>query len=185
MPKQSFGTRNVCYTQELPGQLGPRGINPPAPAEAPHDLQQVPSNPYTAAAHNLGDPVVQVQRFIAIAQIPHRGDKRQQAQGVQGQPARIGPGGMGGKRVGADGKEDGINNIPRDAPTRVRVPQRVVVHVRIPVEALRLPRLRHNRIRLDEAGDGGIIPPGAVMVQFQGMFPPLAGEAVGNRILFV
>ena len=72
---------------------------------------------------------------------------------------------MGGKRVGADGKEDGINNIPRDAPTRVRVPQRVVVHVRIPVEALRLPRLRHNRIRLDEAGEDWVVVAGVVVVQ--------------------
>ncbi len=39
-------------------------------------------------------------------------------------------------------------------PARVRVPHRVVVHVRIPVQALRVGRVGHDAVRLDEAADG-------------------------------
>ena len=48
---------------------------------------------------------------------------------------------MGGKRVGADGKEDGVNDIPQDVSTRVRIPQRIVAHVAVAVQALRVARV--------------------------------------------
>ncbi len=50
-------------------------------------------------------------------------------------------------------------------PARVRVPHRVVVHVAVPVQALRVARLRHNRIRLDEAPEYGVVAPGNVVIQ--------------------
>ena len=55
-------------------------------------------------------------------------------------------------------------------PARVRVPHRVVVHVAVPVQALRVARLRHDGVGLDEAGEGGVIVAGVVEVQAAGQF---------------
>jgi len=60
---------------------------------------------------------------------------------------------------------------------RIRIPERIVERIRIPIEALRIPRFRHERIRLQEPSQRGIVLPRAVVVKAQGGLLPLAGEA--------
>jgi hypothetical protein len=43
-----------------------------------------------------------------------------------------------------------------------------------------IPRLRNNRIRLDEVTEGRVIPPGAVVVQPQASLFSLAGVTVAG-----
>ncbi len=64
-------------------------------------------------------------------------------------------------------------------PAGVRVPHRVVAYVRVPVQVLRVPRLRYDGVRLDEAAEGRVVPPRVVVVQPDDPVPPLAREAVG------
>jgi hypothetical protein len=40
-------------------------------------------------------------------------------------------------------------------PCRIHVPERVPEHIREPVQILRIPRIRYNRIGADEAAQGG------------------------------
>ncbi len=49
-------------------------------------------------------------------------------------------------------------------PCWIRVSERVVVNVRIPVQALGIPRLRHQCIRTDEAAQDGVVVAGTVVV---------------------
>ena len=60
----------------------------------------------------------------------------------------------------------------------IRVAQRIVQDVCVPIQRLRVPRLRHDGVRLDEAAHDGIIPPAVVKVQIGVVLDPLAGEAV-------
>jgi hypothetical protein len=46
--------------------------------------------------------------------------------------------------------------------TGIGVAQRVVVNIRIPVQRLRVPRLGHDGIRLEEAAQGRVIEAGPV-----------------------
>ena len=62
-------------------------------------------------------------------------------------------------------------------PAGIGVAQWVVVNIRIPVQRLRVPRLRHQRVGLEEAAQGGVVEAGSVIVEPEGRFPPLAGEA--------
>ena len=65
---------------------------------------------------------------------------------------------------------------------RIRIPQRVSEDVRVPVEALRIPRIGDERIRLQEPSQRGIVRPRAVVVEAQAGLLPLAGEApVGGQ----
>ena len=50
----------------------------------------------------------------------------------------------------------------------------------ITVQPLRVPRLRHNRIRLDEAPYRRVVVARVVVVQPNDPIPPLAGETVGR-----
>jgi hypothetical protein len=59
----------------------------------------------------------------------------------------------------------------------IGIPQRVVVDIRIPVQRLRVPRLRHQGVGLEEAAQGGVVEAGVVIIQAQALLPPLAGEA--------
>jgi hypothetical protein len=61
--------------------------------------------------------------------------------------------------------------------TGVGVAQGVVVDIRIPVQRLRVPRLGHDGIRLEEATQGGVIEARLVIVEPEGSLPPLPGEA--------
>jgi len=73
-----------------------------------------------------------------------------------------------------------VGKIPerlQPMPRGVRVAQGVVVDIRIPVQRLRVPRLRHQGVRLQEATERGIIKAGLVIVEAQPRLPPLAGEA--------
>mgnify|MGYP007070675459 CR=1 FL=1 len=66
--------------------------------------------------------------------------------------------------------------------TRIRIPERIVERIRVPIEALRIPRVRHERIRLQEPSQRGIVLPRAVVVEAQAGLLPLAGEApVGGQ----
>ncbi len=56
-------------------------------------------------------------------------------------------------------------HVVTEPPARVRIPQRVVVHIRVAVQALRVPRRRHDAIRLDELADTCVVPPGPIVVQ--------------------
>ena len=63
-------------------------------------------------------------------------------------------------------------------PTGVDVPQRIIPHIRIPVQVLRVAGVRHNRVRADEPTQCGIVEARLVVVQAEGLLPALAGEAV-------
>ena len=62
-------------------------------------------------------------------------------------------------------------------PAGIRIPERIVERVRVPVEALRIPRVGDERIRLQEPSQRGSVRPRAVVVEAQGGLLPLAGEA--------
>jgi len=66
-------------------------------------------------------------------------------------------------------------------PAGIRIPERIVERIRIPIQALRIPWVRHERIRLQEPSQGGIILPRAIVVEAQGRLLPLAGEAPVGR----
>ena len=62
-------------------------------------------------------------------------------------------------------------------PAGIRIPERIVERVRVPIQALRVRRIGDERIRLEEPSQHGSIRPRAVVVQAQGHLLPLAGEA--------
>jgi hypothetical protein len=62
-------------------------------------------------------------------------------------------------------------------PRRIRIPERIIKHIRIPVETLRIGRAGHNRIRLDEAAQGAVVVAGIVKVQADGRVFDLPGIA--------
>ncbi|GAP62735.1 hypothetical protein ARMA_1158 [Ardenticatena maritima] len=67
-------------------------------------------------------------------------------------------------------------------PTRVRVPQRVVAHIGIAVEGLRVAGPGDKGVGLDETAQGGVVIAGFVVVKAQGVIPALAGVlAVGGE----
>jgi len=72
---------------------------------------------------------------------------------------------------------DGQRDAPRAVSRGIGVAQRVAVNIRIPVQRLRIPGLRHQGIRLQAAAQRGIVEPGPVIIQAQPRLPPLAGEA--------
>ena len=55
-----------------------------------------------------------------------------------------------------------------------------LVEKRGPVQRLRIARLGHDAVRLDEASPGRIILPRLVEVQPDGVLPALPGVAVGQ-----
>jgi hypothetical protein len=62
----------------------------------------------------------------------------------------------------------------------IGVPQWVVVDIRIAVQRLRIPRLRHHRIRTDEPPQPRMVVAGPVVVETQSEVPALADEtAIG------
>ena len=63
-----------------------------------------------------------------------------------------------------------------DYATWIRVPQGVVQSIGVPVERLNSARPGHKDVRLQEAPQGGIIPPGAVEAQPQVALLALASE---------
>ncbi len=67
-------------------------------------------------------------------------------------------------------------------PARVIVPQRIVEHITIAVQALRVAGFRHHGVGLDEAAQGGVVVAGAVVVEAQVGIPALARVlAVGGQ----
>ena len=67
-------------------------------------------------------------------------------------------------------------------PTGIRIPERIVERIRVPIQALRIPRVQHEGIRLQEPSQRGIVLPRAVVVETQGRLLPLASEtAVGRQ----
>jgi len=67
----------------------------------------------------------------------------------------------------------------RDAevPARIDPPQRIVLDVAVPVEALRGVRARHDRIGLEEAPERGVVPAGSVVVDVARVVVALPGKA--------
>jgi hypothetical protein len=64
-------------------------------------------------------------------------------------------------------------------PAGVGVAQGVVVDIRIPVQRLRVPGLRHQGVGLQEAAQGRVIETRPVVIQARPRLPRLAGiEAV-------
>lgn len=63
----------------------------------------------------------------------------------------------------------------RLVPTRIRVHDRIVVSVAIPIERLWISRLGHDGIRLDEAAQLRIVPARLVEVEPDVRFLPLSG----------
>ncbi len=51
--------------------------------------------------------------------------------------------------------------------SRVDQSQRIPQYIRVPIEALRIPRFRHEGIRLQEPPQRGIVWPRAVVVEAQ------------------
>jgi hypothetical protein len=67
-------------------------------------------------------------------------------------------------------------------PAGIGVAQRVVVDIGIPMERLRVPRLGHDGIRLQEATQGRVIEARLVVIQPEGRLPPLPGEAAISEV---
>ena len=63
----------------------------------------------------------------------------------------------------------------RVMPARINVLQWIVIAIAIPIETLRVPIVRHNRIRAYKPANRRIIIAGVVVVQ-AGIVQPLAGE---------
>ena len=59
---------------------------------------------------------------------------------------------------------------------------RLVSDIAVPIQTLRVPRLRHDRIRADEPPDDWIIPPGVVEQQTAAAVLPLTGEVSGQAL---
>ncbi len=59
-------------------------------------------------------------------------------------------------------------------PARVRIPHRIVAHIAVPVQALRVARIGHDGVRLDEAPERRVIVAGIVEVQADGVVATLA-----------
>ena len=53
-------------------------------------------------------------------------------------------------------------------PARVHIPQRIIADIAVPVQALRVARVGHDGVGLDEAGERGVIVSGVVKVQAKG-----------------
>jgi len=65
-------------------------------------------------------------------------------------------------------------------PRRVGVPQRVIPHVAVPVEVLRVARVGYNSVGLDKPPQRRIVVARPVVVQPRAVIQPLAGELVGR-----
>ena len=59
----------------------------------------------------------------------------------------------------------GIAGILWRVPARVRVPQRIVRGIAVPVQGLRVARVRHDGVGLDEAPEHRVVAPGHVVIQ--------------------
>jgi hypothetical protein len=67
-------------------------------------------------------------------------------------------------------------------PTRIIIPQRIVPGIGIPIQRLRIPRLRHHRIRTDEAPQLWVVVAGVVVHQRKAPLGPLTGKGeVGDQ----
>ena len=63
------------------------------------------------------------------------------------------------------------------------IDQRIIVDISIPVETLRIPRIGHNRIRLDKPSQRRVVPSSAIVVESQPRFCALARVFVtGQRL---
>ena len=67
-----------------------------------------------------------------------------------------------------------------DTPGRIRILERIIEHIRIPVETLRIGRAGDNRIRLDEAAQSAVVVPRIVKVQADRAVVALTGELVSG-----
>ena len=68
-------------------------------------------------------------------------------------------------------------------PTRIRIPQRIIEHITVPIETLRIGRVGHNRIRADETPQPRHVVARLVIVQPQGAIVALPGvAAIGGRV---
>ena len=65
-------------------------------------------------------------------------------------------------------------------PARIPIPQRIVPHIAVPVQALRVARRGHYRVGLQETAERGVVISGVVKVQSDGVIKALAGVAVGR-----
>jgi hypothetical protein len=67
-------------------------------------------------------------------------------------------------------------------PTRIHILQRIVEHIRVAIQRLRLARARHHRIRAHEAPQQWVVITRVVIVQPNPRFLPLPREAeIGGR----
>ncbi len=64
---------------------------------------------------------------------------------------------------------------------RIGEPDSIIQRIAVPIQALRIPRLRHDRIRTDEPPDDRIIPSGVVEQQTAAAVLALTGEVVAGR----
>ena len=62
-------------------------------------------------------------------------------------------------------------------PRGVGVFDWIILGIAVPVQTARIPRLRHNRIRLDEAAEHGVVPSAVVPVHAHVVLPALTGVA--------
>ncbi len=68
-------------------------------------------------------------------------------------------------------------------PRRIGVPQRIPEYIRVPIQRLRIPRLRHDRVRLDEPPQRRVIAPRAVIIEPQPDLAALTRELpVGGQL---
>jgi hypothetical protein len=65
---------------------------------------------------------------------------------------------------------------------RIRILQRIVEHIRVPIQRLRLARPRHHRIRAHEPPKQRVVITGVVIIQPNPRFLALPGELeIGGR----
>ena len=66
-------------------------------------------------------------------------------------------------------------------PTRIRILEWIILHIRIAVQALRIAGTGHDRIRADEPANQGIVIPRIVVIQTQVRLEALPRKLVVGR----
>ena len=73
---------------------------------------------------------------------------------------------------------EGVQLLPREMSAGVLVPERIVEHVAVAIQGLRVGEALHQCIRADKPPYCRIVVPGTIVVQAGARVQPLAGEKV-------
>ena len=75
-------------------------------------------------------------------------------------------------------KRQNINNIPKYMPTRININNRTIPRISIPIQTLRIIKIRNNRISLRKPSDIRIVIPGLEVVIIRYFIPLFAGKGM-------